>query len=135
FDEQAAAQRIEEPRANQRGLARSGGARDREEVVRRQAVHHVIDGALAAEEDVRLVAPERAQPRIGLVGKFCRRSGVDLLGDVHGTNAVLMRSGASSIANVVHPRKPIGIGALSSGGALTSASTRGALVRRGASLR
>ena len=58
-------ERVEQAGLDQRGFAAARGAEHGEEARRRQPVDHIVDAALAAEEEVGLFAREGAQPRIG----------------------------------------------------------------------
>ena len=62
---EAELERVEQSGADQRRLAGSRGAQDREEAGRRQPVDHRIGAVLAAEEQIGLLAPEGAQAGVG----------------------------------------------------------------------
>src|SRR6516165_11103168 len=98
-------------------------------MVGRQPVDHLADAAFAAEEDMGLVAPERAQAWIGLAQR------VDCLRHSHDAPPGRMTPAISSTPMILRPASPNPFSSLGSGPACTTASTCGSLARRGRSLR
>src|SRR5262249_12086868 len=98
-------------------------------MVRRQPLDHLADAAFAAEEDMGLLAPERAQTWIGLAQR------VDRFRHFHYTSQG--RSTPQISPPPIIPGPPSPTPSTPPGGAPASppASTCGSLARRGRSLR